>query len=148
LQQSLKQAADAHNSGVLKLEQEIQAERLRAANEEVSQNMVMDHIAQLKAAQTRAHDERGCAIVRTQAEAGRCAALVEELQRVQGEVRSAEGRLVAIQERIAQAEQRARDAQNDGARRVLHVRSKIETLWQGLRAARASTPGTFAGRMH
>jgi len=139
LQQSLKQAADAHNSEVAKFEQQIQAERQRAVDEEVTQRICMDQITQLKAARDRAQNERGCAIVRTQAEAGRCAALVEELQRVQGELRSAEGRLVAIQERVAQAEQRARDVKSDGARRVAFVRGKIEVLWQGLRSARTST---------
>jgi len=143
LQQSLQEVADAHSSEVNKLESEVQAERQCVADEEVAQRMCADQVVQLKELRSKVLDEQSSAFVRTSAGAGRCAALVEELLRVQGEVQSTSRRCSNLQERLSEAEQQGRDAKANGVMRARRIRGMIETLWEGLRHTRASAEGAF-----
>mmetsp|Transcript_105200 Transcript_105200/g.209126 ORF Transcript_105200/g.209126 Transcript_105200/m.209126 type:complete len:457 (+) Transcript_105200:86-1456(+) len=137
LQKSLRDVADAHSVEVNKLESEVQAERQCVADEEVAQRMCADQVVQLKELRSKVLDEQSSAFVRTSAGAGRCAALVEELLRVQGEVQSTGRRCSNLQERLSEAEQQGRDARANGVMRARKIRGMIEALWEGLRHTRA-----------
>jgi len=145
LQRSLKEAADAHNSEVARLEGEIQAERQRASDEEVAQRLCADQLTQLGEAQARALDEQSTALRRALAEKGRRAALADELKRVHGEARATEQRAASLREHADGLERKRQEAQAEGQRRAAKVRAMIESLWQGLREARAATPGVATG---
>jgi len=141
LQQSLRAVADAHSSEVNKLESEVQAERHCVADEEVAQRMCADQVVQLKELRSKVLDEQSSAFVRTSAGAGRCAALVEELLRVQGEVESTGRRCSALRERLSESEQQSREAKANGVMRVRKLRGMIETLWEDLRRTRVAAEG-------
>jgi len=144
LQYSLRAVANAHSSEVNKLESEVQAERQCVADEEVAQRMCADQVVQLKELRSKVLDEQSSAFVRTSAGAGRCAALVEELLRVQGEVESTGKRCSTLRERLSEAEQQGRDAKANGVMRARKVRGMIETLWEDLRHTRVGAEGGFS----
>merc|ERR1712008_477595 len=76
---------------------------------EVAQRMCADQVVQLRNLRSKVLDEQSSAFVRTSAGAGRCAALVEELLRVQGEVESIGNRCSTMQGRLSEAEQQGRE---------------------------------------
>merc|ERR1712228_1144546 len=97
LQRSLSDASEAHGKEVGRLEDEIMAERQRVSHDALAEQACIDQITQLEQARSKLEKERGLVGTQSHQDAGRCAALGEELKHVRAEVQIVENRTAGLQ---------------------------------------------------
>eukprot|EP00928_Gymnodinium_smaydae_P054440 TRINITY_DN38204_c0_g1_i1.p1 TRINITY_DN38204_c0_g1~~TRINITY_DN38204_c0_g1_i1.p1 ORF type:complete len:524 (-),score=69.42 TRINITY_DN38204_c0_g1_i1:199-1770(-) len=135
LQASLRDVSAAHSDSVVKLEDEIHAERQRASEEASAERSNHEMVASLRTQKTAAQLRQDAALSGTSTDVGRRGTIETNLRDVRNATSSAEQRTERAAARAAELASRKFMMEREGEARIARLRALLEELWAALAAS-------------